>query len=194
MESGFVCREPVATLDSEHELAEYRLIEGERAQIWSTDGVLLREYSGFYEPGIPEEDWPVIYGQVLVHYHVNDTAFSKNDLIIAATFNLSEIRVISRSMVFSMKRQGTRWPDHEKLAELYDRCERDSRLVNTIEMTETSPAFLESSWDPELDLLKIRTVCISRHIAKECGLEFHARVLHTTLAGGTGYHTGIPGA
>ena len=193
MGGELVCRGPVAALDSEHELAEYRLIEGERAQIRSTTGKLLREYSGFYETEIPEEDWAVIEGQVLIHYHINDTAFSKKDLIIAATFNLLEIRVISRSMIFSMKRRGKIWPDPHTLAKIYDRFEQDSRLVDTVELIGTSREFQETSWDPELDLLKIRTGYISRQIAKECGLVFHARRLRKVTPSARGYSPGIFG-
>ncbi|HUH79044.1 MAG TPA: hypothetical protein VLY83_04025 [Methanoregula sp.] len=193
MEEDLVLRQLPDSPDSDHELTEYRLIEGERAQIYSTDGTLLREYSGFYEAEIPKEDWPVVGGQVLVHYHVNDTAFSKKDLVTAARFNLLEIRVISRSMVFSMKRRGKAWPDPRTLAARYDRLENDSRLTDAIEMIETSPEFLKNSWDPELDLLKIRTGYISRQLAKEFGLIFHARRLRRVAAAGRRYQPGISG-
>jgi len=150
-----------------------RCIDGSRAQVFSTTGELLRDYSGFFEIEIPEDDWPAIAGQVLVHYHENDIAFSKGDFITASLFNLAEIRIISRELEFSLKPRKKSWPAPRTLARKYDKYWNNPSLLETIERVMTSPEFLESSWDPERDILKIRTRYICNQLAKECGLAFH---------------------
>ncbi|WP_292349877.1 hypothetical protein [Methanoregula sp. PtaU1.Bin006] len=92
-------------------------------------------------------------------------AFSKKDLLFAAEYQFSEIRLIGRSYIFSLKTTDRNWPDPESLARQYDEIDNSTDLVDLLERIRNSPELLENSWDPEVDILQIRSDIICKKIA-----------------------------
>jgi hypothetical protein len=172
MEKEPLFRSPENILRNEQELAECRLVEGDPVRIYSASGTLLREYPFFCEIEIPESDRAIIRNQVMIQAHESDVSFSKKDLLFAAEYRFSEIRLIGRSYIFSMKPAVGSWPDPVTLARQYDEIDTSANLVSLLEGIRNSPELFENSWDPEVDLLKIRSDIICKKIAEIFHLEY----------------------
>ena len=80
----------------DQELLECRIIEREPFRISRPSGTLIREYPDLCELDIPESDRPVIRNQIMEQYRESDVAFSKRDLLLAAEYQFSEVRLIGR--------------------------------------------------------------------------------------------------
>jgi len=165
MEDTSLFQRPENILRYEQELTECRLVEGEPVRIYSGSGNLLREYPDFCEIEIPEPDRRIIRDQIMVQCHESDVAFSKKDLLFAAEYQLSEIRLIGRTFIFSIKPTDMGWPDPAIFARQYDEIDTGADLVNLLEGIRNSPELRENSWDPEVDILKIRSDIICKKIA-----------------------------
>jgi hypothetical protein len=156
----------------EQELTECRLVKREPVRIYSVSGTLLREYPDFCEIDIPESDRVVIRHQIMIQCHESDVAFSKKDLLFASEYQLFEIRLIGRSSIFSMKPHNRVWPDPRVLAMYYDEIDTSADLISRLEETKNSPALAKNSWDPEVDILIIRSDCICKKISEIFHLDY----------------------
>ena len=163
----------------EQEQREYRITERDPVRIYSRLGKLLREYPSLYEITIPESDRPVILYQVMVQHRESDVAFSKQDLVLAAEYKFSELRLIGRSFIFSMKPSEKGWPRPEQLARIYDEIQNSPALTLLLEKYSNSPELMNNSWDPDVDILQVRNDIICKKIATTCGLEYR----RTTFSG-----------
>ena len=150
---------------------EYQIVESEPVHIYSVSGILLRTYPEIFGMDIPEYDQKVIRGQVMEQSRESDVAFSKKDLLFAATYQLSEIRLVGRMQIFSMKPQGS-WPAPEILARQYDECMESQDLVFALQRASTTREIAENSWDPEIYLLRLRNNIICKNIARVFNLEY----------------------
>jgi hypothetical protein len=157
----------------EQEQREYRITEREPVRIYSVSGKILREYPSLYEIAIPESDRPVILHQVMVQHRASDVAFSKQDLVLAAEYQFSEVRLIGRSFLFSVKPSGKGWPNPERLARHYDEIQNNPSLTLLLEKYSNSPELMDHSWDPDVDILQVRNDIICKKIAATCGLDYH---------------------
>lgn len=154
------------------EWIEYQLVENGPVRIYSVSGTLLREYPDVCETAIPESDREMIYGQVMKQCRESDVAFSKKDLLFAAEYQFSEIRLVGRMFLFSMKPRGAGWPDPEVLARQYDEFMNSPDLVRTIQKASTTREVAENSWDPEMHILRLRNDIICKKIAERFQLEY----------------------
>jgi hypothetical protein len=163
---------PEGILENEQELTECRLVERDPIRIYSTSGTLLREYPDFCEIDVPVADRQVISHQVMIQGRESDVAFLKKDLLFAAEYQFSEIRLIGRSFIFSIKSLDRSWPDPAILAEEYEGIEKSSDLAGLLEKIRNSPQLRENSWDPEIDLIQIRSDIICKKIADIFSLDY----------------------
>src|SRR5208337_234922 len=163
---------PENILRYEQELLECKLVDEDPVRIYSTSGELLREYPFFCEIEIPESDRQVIRQQIMIQCHESDVSFTKKDLQFAAEYRFSEIRLIGRSYIYSMKTLDRDWPDPGILGRKYDEIDTSADLVDTLERIRNSPDLRENSWDPEVDVLKIRNDMICKKIADAFCLDY----------------------
>lgn len=156
----------------DQDLMECRIVERDPVRIYSASGSLLREYPDVCELGIPESDRPVIHHQVMEQHRESDVAFSKTDLLLAAEYQFSEMRLIGRSYLFSVKPSGRNWPEPEDLARHYDEILNHPDLILLLERMSTSRELVENSWDPDIEILQIRNDLICKLIAAVYGLDY----------------------
>ena len=156
----------------DQDLMECRIVERDPVRIYSASGSLLREYPGLCELEIPESDRPVIHHQVMEQHRESDVAFSKTDLLLAAEYQFSEMRLIGRSYLFSVKPSGRNWPEPEDLARHYDEILNHPDLILLLERMSTSRELVENSWDPDVEILQIRNDIICRIISAVYGLDY----------------------
>jgi hypothetical protein len=156
----------------EQEQTEYRITERDPVRIYSCSGTLLREYPTLCELVIPECDRGIILYQVMVQCRESDVAFSKQDLLLAAEYQFSEVRLIGRSYLFTLKPSEKNWPEPERLAQFYDEIQNNPGLTLLLEKFSTSPELLDTSWDPEVDIIQVRNDIICKKIAVTCGLDY----------------------
>ena len=177
----------------EEDVMECRIVERDPVRIYSASGTLLREYPGLCELEIPESDRPVICHQVMEQYRESDVAFSKTDLLLAAEYQFSEVRLIGRSYLFSVK-PDKKWPEPSDLARYYDEILNHPDLILLVERISNSPELVENSWDPAIEILQIRNDIICKIIAAVHGLEYQktpcaGRYPSPETAGGRGQLT-----
>ena len=170
MADGLQFRKPDATRYAQ-DLDECILVEGEPIRIYAVTGGLLREYRDFCRKEIPESDRFIISGQVMIQWRESDVAFSKKDLMTAARFRFAEIRLIGRSIIFTLKPANGSWPDPDFLSQKYEEIQRSTALADRLAQAD-SRKFRETSWDPEVDLLKLRNDFICSEISRIFPMEY----------------------
>ena len=161
----------------EQELTECRLIEPEPASIYSVTGTLLRQYPGFCEIEIPDSDRTVISSQIMIQHRESDVTFTKKDLLFAARYQLSEIRLTGRSFAFSLRPGKAGWPDPEILARRYDEFLDSPEIAGILRRVSGTALVANHSWDPEVDILQVRNDSICNKIAALFHLDYQKTLL-----------------
>ena len=86
----------------------------EYAAFFSKEGEFIEEFKG----GIGYVHIPISErkkGQILTHYHDSGTSFGVEDLAAGERFHLSEIRVVKKEGIYSMKSEDNKWPSEEEI-------------------------------------------------------------------------------
>lgn len=102
----------------------------EETAFFSPDGdVVLRLHGittgdGFFTV-IPEEMLPRLAGCILTHNHPSGCAFTCRDVREAAFLELAEVRVVTRTVVYSLKPGPEGWPSSESIADRWTMIAHD---------------------------------------------------------------------
>lgn len=131
-------------LKFEKEIRNYTPAIGEDIAFFLISGDLVEEMEAEYndkmelEAQFGDENDGIRKGCILTHNHPSDTSFSKPDLMTAASIQLSEIRVVGLSGLYSMKPNENGWPKPEEIDVCFDRIEKSSEMnskLNDIEFS-----------------------------------------------------------
>jgi len=146
--------------------------KGTTAQVFSESGHILREYRSFSHTSIPKDDLFFLSGRIMMCSNPLGMPFSRNDLMLASEFCLSELRTEGTSRSYSLKPKSGSWPDPEVLGRRYDEIRSAKEFAALITAIKYSPDFLSKSLDHERDIYRIRRDLICQKLAKEFGLEY----------------------
>jgi hypothetical protein len=146
----------------------------EFAGIFTVQGKSLHRYSGQYNGifcvKIPDEDRLDSQYQILTHNHPSNTSFSLPDLETASRFNLTEVRVVGETGVFSMKPSRDGWPEPNLIERRYEEINYDPEFNSHINGIWLDPEFHGQAKNPYKDLLWIRSDLRCRLVAEPFGL------------------------
>lgn len=146
----------------------------EFAGIFTVQGKSLHRYSGQYNGifcvKIPDEDRLDSQHQILTRNHPSDTSFSLPDLETASRFNLTEVRVVGETGVFSMRPSRDGWPEPDLIERRYEEINYDPEFNSHINDIWLDPEFYLQAKNPYKDLLRIRSDLRCRLVAESFGL------------------------
>ncbi|TAJ44774.1 hypothetical protein [Methanofollis fontis] len=163
---------PATVLGFERSVRLNTYEQGEVVAIFSSAGEHIRTYCGHGWAVIPEDDRPLIAGQILSHNHPGDTAFSKNDLAMAADYRLREIRVVGASARWTMRPGRRGWPAPGAIRGRYGGLERSAGIADAVEGRLLSMSVSFSPAERYAVSLRIRSELCCKKIADEFGLVF----------------------
>ncbi|WP_319643548.1 hypothetical protein [Methanovulcanius yangii] len=163
------------------------LTDDEITGFFTPDGVLLLRLEGTCVPRegcrtiIPDSRQKAIAGQIMTHNHPSEASFTARDLMEASYFSLKEVRVVGKTVVYSMQPGPEGWPSPRRIMETFERIWESPGLMETVgrivdEKTARMDDTLDSGEQMASIRLRVRSDLCCRELAQELHLIYRKAV------------------
>lgn len=156
------------------------LTDDEVTGFFTADGILLLTLRGTCMPRegcrtiIPDSHKEVITGQIMTHNHPSGASFTAKDLMEAAYFSLKEVRVVGRTVVYSMQPGPEGWPSPRRIMETFERMWESPGLMETVgRIVDEKTARMDDTPDSGEQMASIRLRVRSDLCCRELAQELH---------------------